>query len=674
MKKLLTTIISALISVASFAHPVNTNHLDVVYTNTPSEWGDFNWSWSAASDQAIVLDFYGTEPSNLFLRLSKPDGSQYLTTQSGSFSAGDGFTRWTSFVAKSNLPPSNVYRTEILSSSDSTTNIEDATTLVMAKGRTRVQWSSFDGSPSTNNVWIYGDGWFTEHDLTALAALAAYSNWAVIAMGAIANTNSARYAYLLSLIQSEELSRTNADSALQTALNNAIGLSSTNLNLVSNELAFVRGAVSTEAVDRVAADSAITASVAVLRGQYEETSNQAATAYGWGNWNTNMVALNYSVSALSSQLSTIAGGTFTNGVAAKYFFATESVSGDYYLSYLMRDEDFGTTNGISSGGDYPYWRNSNGSQRILTQDSSITVDVIVVKSSSIRDGNFEQDSTNSAVFGHISATSIKNTNGTSVLYSGEAPTVSAWAAATTRLASAEAAVSALTAQVASLIIQIPALSNYVVSSDSSITALVAGVSSRNVLTSNAFVTADVTLTGMIASVASAAALSDGVLTTNLLLADGVISTNYLLANGVLTTNLSALSASVGLISTNYPLADGVVTTNLTLAIGVVHTNYGLADGVLRTNMTTATNALWAAISTGLTNVNAVQLGGAIPGAYMLAADWTALSTNIPFTFKGTPAATNSTGLFPWRYWDGTNVYDYFESWWKQVGGVTNEVP
>lgn len=365
IKRILTSLLScAMTAISCVAHPMNTNHLDVVYTNTPSEWNDFNWMWSGASDQSLEIDFYGQQPSNLFLRLSKPDGSQYLTTQAGSLSDfGTNYRRWSVSIAKSNLPPSNVYRTEILSSSDSTTNIEDAVTLVMAKGRTRVQWSAFDGYPSTNNLWIYGDGWFTEHDLKALSQVVILSNWVEAIRSGMINSNT----YLIGYIDSLFLSATQRIHALETgrytkAESDARFL--TNGSIVAESdpvwLSEKSGYVTTQ-------------NLHILSLKHADATNKLQTVFSWGDHTTN----GYIRAALTNEY-------LFNGVQVAQFISTNRPGAgipyvrvskpsiyypvvEIYESANNTTSRFGIFNGrlaeveSDGGGGVPYWNdNTNG--------------------------------------------------------------------------------------------------------------------------------------------------------------------------------------------------------------------------------------------------------------------------------------------------------------------------
>lgn len=120
-------------------------------------------------------------------------------------------------------------------------------------------------------------------------------------------------------------------------------------------------------------------------------------------------------------------------------------------------------------------------------------------------------------------------------------------------------------------------------------------------------------------------------------------------------------------------ANSLILSNaMTSAVAAVITTMTTNDVLLSNAMVVAVagaSVSWtsttASLQSQFTNVDAVALNGVSGGGYMLFTQWQAINTNVVFGFYGTPAATNSSGVrnFLW-YDDTTNMFFYYDSYKK----------
>ena len=256
------------------------------------------------------------------------------------------------------------------------------------------------------------------------------------------------------------------------------------------QVAALVGGGSTSSYTKAESDAryATTNELAVLSLKVDTATNNLATVLSWGNHATN----GYLTASSASNSFASIGGPFDIGGAGELVGRSQNIIlSNYSGSAMLLIGDDGNSRihgNFMVGGAFDSFGLLTAYDGIQIRQSTTSglavVSITVTGGLQIGEGSFHgetsgdiwHDPTNTAVLGILSASSIKNTNGASVLYAGEAPTISLWSAATAALAAAQTTIATLTAQVASLIAQVPALSNYVVASDSTITGLVAAAS------------------------------------------------------------------------------------------------------------------------------------------------------------------------------------------------------
>lgn len=257
-------------------------------------------------------------------------------------------------------------------------------------------------------------------------------------------------------------------------------------------------------------------------------------------------------------------------------------------------------------------------------------------------GDIWHDPTNTAVLGILSATSIKNTNGTSVLYVGEAPTTAAFLSLSSRVASAESGIASLTGTVASQSAALLGTSNNLASlisseasarigADSSLSSSVASVSGQLVATSNALAASLSSETqariGLGTSLSGTVAAVDLRLTTS-------SNTLYTLITGVDQARIGMGASLSGQVASASSIASQALTTAYAPTDAVARAS-ALAQGVVASNAlalasatdTDVTARAWASAASNLALSASQSSTDSTARAYAVAASNLALSAS-----------------------------------------------